>query len=81
MHQYNILNNIPLNYLPEDDVKIAIDSIQHKIISSDIILISIQLYALSVDLPKSKKFHWAFYTNIFLVLFFYKLIFIMSVKF
>lgn len=55
MSQYNILNNISLNYLPEDVVKTAIHSVQHKIISSDIILISVQLYALSADLTKSKK--------------------------
>lgn len=43
MHQYNILNNVSLNYLPEDVVKTAIDSIQHKTISPNIILISMQL--------------------------------------
>lgn len=75
MHYCKILNNISLNYFPED-VKSALDNIQQNIISPDIILVSIRLYALSVDLPKSKKVYWAFY-----MIFFNKFIFIMSIIF
>lgn len=54
VYQYTILNNISLNYLPED-VRIVMDIIQHKIMSSAVILISTQLYALAVNLPGKKN--------------------------